>query len=177
MRELADRPLHARAVACGLFLAALFSFTFPFVTVSADRRTATATGYELASHDVTYEGTYVQRSFRGEVEHWIGRGEGPALIAFVLLSVAAALVWIPWRAGPAIATGAGLLALLALFGLYQRVGSIAALAVTERHRGFWVVFLFALAGDIWSAYVLTRTPWWWKPDLSGHRDYFAERRR
>ncbi len=175
MRELADRPLPARAVACALFVAALLAFQLPFVTVTADRRSAEATGYELATRDVPFKGSYVQESFRGEVEHWIGRGEGPALIAFVSLLTAAALVWIPWRAGPLIASCTGLLALLGLFGLYQRVGSIAALAETQRHAGFWFAVVFALAGAFWSTYVLTRTPWWRKPDLSDHRDYFAGR--
>lgn len=164
-------------MACGLFLAALFAFMYPFVTVTADRRAATATGFELATYDVTYEGTYVQESFRGEVEHWIGRGQAPALVAVASLVAAALLVWIPWRAGPMIASVAALVALVAMFGLYQRVGSIAALAVTQRHGGFWVALLFGLAGAFWSTYVLTRTPWWWKPDLSNHRDYFADRRR
>jgi hypothetical protein len=173
VRELADRPVPARAVACALFLASLLAFQLPFVTVTADRRRAEATGFELAARDVTYEGTYIQESFRGEVEHWVGRGEAPALIAFVSLLAAAALVWIPWRAGPAIASTASLVALVAMFGLYQRVGSISALAVTVRHSGFWYALVFALAGGLWSTYVLTRTPWWWKPDLSGHRDYFA----
>jgi hypothetical protein len=173
VRELADRPIAARAVACALFLAALFSFMYPFVTVTADRRSATATGFELAMHDVTFEGTYVQESFRGEVEHWIGNGQGPALVAFVMLLIAAAFVWIPWRGGPMVASVATLIAVLFMFALYQRVGSIAALAETQRHGGYWVALCFALAGGLWSTYVLIRTPWWWKPDLSGHRDYFA----
>ena len=66
-------------------LAALFSFMLPFVPVTADRRIAEATGFELATRDVTFHGHVRPGSFRGEASAGSATAEAPALVAFVML--------------------------------------------------------------------------------------------
>jgi hypothetical protein len=173
MKELAHRPLPARAFAASLFALAVLAFSLPFISVVADRRTAEATGFELATRSVTFHGTYVHESYRGETERWTGRGEVPALIALVSLMGALALVWIPWRGGPTAATILGLLALVTFYALTQRVGSVESFAVTDRKFGLTFAVVFTLAAAGWSMYLLAHTPFWRKPDLAGKRDYFA----
>jgi hypothetical protein len=173
MRELAHRPIPARALACGLFALAVLAFTLPFVSVVADRRTAEATGFELATRSVTFHGRYYHESYRGETERWIRRAEAPALIAFVTLIAALALVWIPWRSGPLAASVLGTFALLTFYALSQRAGSTESFAVTDRRFGFTFAVLFTLAATAWSFFLLAHTPFWREPDLAGQRDYFA----
>ena len=175
MRDLAHRPLPARLVATALFGLAALAFLLPFLRVTADRRVGEATGWELASKSVEYSGTYVQLAFEGEVERWTVAGEAPALIAFVALVAAAVLVWIPFRVGPAVASGLGLLALFALFGLYLRVDSLLALADVHRRYGLAVSAFLTLAASAWSVLAAVETHYWWRPPEGDRhkRDYFA----
>jgi hypothetical protein len=173
VKEFAYRPVPARALAASLFALAVLAFSLPFISVVADRRTAEATGFELATRSVTFHGTYVHESYRGETERWTRRGEVPSLIALVLLMGALALVWIPWRTGPTAGTILGLLALVTFYALTQRVGSTEAFAITDRRFGFTFAVLFTLAAAGWSTYLLVHTPLWRKPDPAGQRDYFA----
>ena len=173
MKDFVHQPLPARAVAAALFALAVLAFTLPFVSVAADRRTAEATGFELATRSTTFHGTYVHESYRGETERWIRRGEVPSLIALVTLMTALAVVWIPWRTGPAAASALGVFALLTFYALSQRVGSAESFAVTDRHFGLTFAILFTLAATGWSVFLLANTPFWRKPNLAGRRDYFA----
>ena len=173
MRNFVHQPLAARALAAALFALAVLAFTLPFVSVVADRRTAEATGFELATRSVTFHGTYVHESYRGETERWIRRGEVPSLIALVSLMAALALVWIPYRTGPVAASALGVFALLTFYALSQRVGSAESFAVTDRRFGFTFAVLFTLPATVWSVYLLANTPFWRKPNLAGRRDYFA----
>ena len=175
MRSLADRPLPARVLATLLFGLAALSFALPFLHVTADRRVAEATGYELATKSIRYSGTYVQLAFEGEAERWATAGEAPALLALVLLVAAAVLVWIPWRVGPAVAFGCGVVALLALFALYLRVDSQLALADVNRRYGLAIAAVLTLAGTAWATLVAVEARYWWRPsDEDRHRrDYFA----
>ena len=153
MRQLAARPLPARLVATGLFALAALSFLLPFLRVTADRRVAEATGWELATKSIQYSGTYVQLAFQGEAERWATAGEAPALLAVVLLVAAAVLVWLPWRIGPAVAFGCGVLALFMLFALYLRVDSQLALADVNRRYGLAVAALLTLGATVWATLV------------------------
>ena len=175
MRLFAARSVPARLVATALYALAALSFLLPFLRVTADRRVAEATGWELATKSVQYSGTYVQLAFQGEAERWATAGEAPALLALVLLVVAAVLVWLPWRVGPAVAFGCGVLALFMLFALYLRVDSQLALADVNRRYGLAVAALLTLAGTVWATLVAVETRYWWRPpegDRHG-RDYFA----
>jgi len=175
VRSFAARSVPARLVATGLFALAALSFLLPFLRVTADRRVAEATGWELATKSVEYSGTYVQLAFQGEAERWATAGEAPALLAVVLLVAGAVLVWLPWRVGPAVAFGCGVLALFMLFALYLRVDSQLALADVNRRYGLAVAALLTLAGTVWATLVAVETRYWWRPpegDRHG-RDYFA----
>ena len=175
MRTFAARSVPARLVATALFALAALSFLLPFLRVTADRRVAEATGWELATKSVQYSGTYVQLAFQGEAERWATAGEAPALLAVVLLVAGAVLVWLPWRVGPAVAFGCGVLALFMLFALYLRVDSQLALADVNRRYGLAVAALFSLAATVWATLVATETRYWWRPPEGDRhrRDYFV----
>jgi hypothetical protein len=175
VRPFAARPLPARLVTTALFALAALSFVLPFLRVTADRRVAEATGWELATKSIEYSGTYVQLAFQGEAERWATAGEAPALLAVVLLVAAAVLVWLPWRVGPAVASGCGALALFMLFALYLRVDSQLALADVNRRYGLAVAALLSLAGTVWATLVAVETHYWWRPPEGDRhrRDYFA----
>ena len=176
MTELVhDRPLVTRALACGAFALALLALALPFATITSDLRRSEPSGLELALGDASYTGHYVHDAYRGQVELLVAGGETPALVAFVALAAAVAFVWLPWRLGPAAGVAFGALALLALFVFYQRTGASFSFAQSDRRYGYWLTVL-ALAGATgWSALVLARTPFWWRPDTGGYRDYFASR--
>ena len=175
MRSFAARPLLARIVGSILFALAAVAFALPFLHVTADRRTADATGYELASKSVEYSGTYVQQAFAGEAERWATAGEAPALLALAVLVVGALAVWLPWRVGPAAAFGCGVIALLALFALYLRVDSPLALADVDRRFGLAVAALLTAGATGWAVLAAVETPYWWRPSEEDRhrRDYFA----
>lgn len=175
MRSLAARPLAARLLGTLLFALSALAFVLPFLHVTADRRTADATGYQLASKSVEYSGTYIQEAFAGEAERWSTAGEAPALLALVLLVAGALAVWLPWRVGPTAAFGCGVLALLALFALYLRVDSPLALAEVDRRFGLLATALLAAAATGWAVVAAVETPYWWRPPEGDRhrRDYFA----
>ncbi len=172
LASVAERPLLARAVAFGLFALVLGVFALPFATLTSDLRRAEPSGLDLATGGTSFSGRYVHDAYRGQVERLVDDGRGPALVALVFIAAALVLVWLPWRLGPAAGVGLAFLALLALLGLYQATRSTFSFAQTDRSAAYWLTIACLFAAGGWCAFVLARTPFWWKPEARPARDYF-----
>jgi hypothetical protein len=118
----------------------------------------------------------VHEAYEGQVEGPLRDARLPALVALVATLVAAVLVWLPWRLGPAAGMTAGLVAVLGLAGLFQATTTFFGLAATDRRYGFWLAGIVLAVATTWSTAVAVKTRWWLRPppDLA-RRDFFAPR--
>ncbi len=121
---------------------ALGSFLLPWLTVSADRRRAEATGIELVTRNVEYTGSYVHDAWRGEVEGVVQDGQLWALPAFVAVAVALILALIPIRAAFWASLGVSGAALILIFLWVQATSSVFRPPVSDRHWGVWLALTF-----------------------------------
>ena len=168
-----DRPLFVRLFVSAAFVVAGLAFTLPFMAIYSDRRAGEGTGVELALGEPAYSGAYVHEAYEGQVEGPLRDARLPALVALV----AAVLVWLPWRLGPAAGTTAGLVALLGLAGLFQATTTLFGLAATDRRYGFWLAGIALAVATTWSTAVAVKTRWWLRPPAPdpARRDFFAPR--
>lgn len=142
-RESVKLPRRWTRVAAPLVLAlGLASFLLPWLTVTADRRRAEATGIELVTRNAEYTGEYVHDAWRGEVEGVVGDSELWALPAFVAVAVALAFVLIPLRATWLASLAASAVALVLLFLWVQASSSAFRPPVSDRHWGAWLALTF-----------------------------------
>jgi hypothetical protein len=173
LRELAERPLAARAFASALFLLVLAAFTLPFAVVTADLRRAEGTGVEFALGTTQLTGHYVHDAYEGEVETLVDYAKPVALVALAAVVAATVLVWAPWKWGPTSGFTLAGIGLVALVWFHQSVNSAGTFAGTAYRGGFWLAAGLVIVAGAWCVVLFARTPFWYRADTGPARDYFA----
>lgn len=140
---MSRRRLRPRIAAPIVLAAVLVSFSFPFLTVTADQRRADATGLELVANDVEYGGRYVHDAWRGEVENVVEDGQLWAVPASVAFLVALVLVLLPWRAAWWGGLGVSAIATVLLLLWLQATTTAYHPPNTDHRWGYWLTLLLA----------------------------------
>jgi hypothetical protein len=136
-----------RLISPALFAALVACFCLPCVHVSRPRQ-ATATGFDLATGNVSFTGSYTHATYEGEVESAVDRGQRPAAIGLAAALGGLALSWVRGRKASLWAVTMATAAGISIFVVRPAVASFVGPEADFRY-GLTLALVVSVAAFVW----------------------------
>jgi hypothetical protein len=139
-----------------VFAAAVACLLLPFLTVSADQRRGTGTGFQLVARSARFHGSYVQGAYAGEVEDLVHNATTPMRLLLAIIVIGLCSAVLPFRRATQAALGAGVVGLVLMY-VVQAVSSSRFHPPDSHVRvGYWAVLGLLFTVVAWATWLLRR---------------------